>query len=369
MQLVSPVTGAPLAPDADGHLVAPGERWPVVDGIPYLRTGREELIARVFALIDGGHGMQALLALLADSDDWWTAPPPSDADLQAAVHARTLRLAMDRLGYGPVGDYFAFRWSDPTFLSGLGLLDRHAGGAHSAFELACGIGHLLRELQLRGARVAGGDVVFSKLWLARRFVVPSAELVCFDAGAGLPVLDAYDVALCHDALHYVPDPALAVRELARLAPTVLVGHAHNAAVENLSPGAPLPVDGYAALLDGAVLYDDAELAASLFDGVDARPRPAGELAGRPAIALARGGASADGAYRLPRTGTRLRINPLLDGGRVRWPSERYEREYAALSPHLTEPVAIPKSALAVGVSDEVDALARRRVLVDLPQEW
>jgi hypothetical protein len=186
MQLVSPVTGAPLAPDADGHLVAPGERWPVVDGIPYLRTGREELIARVFALIDGGHGMQALLALLADSDDWWTAPPPSDADLQAAVHARTLRLAMDRLGYGPVGDYFAFRWSDPTFLSGLGLLDRHAGGAHSAFELACGIGHLLRELQLRGARVAGGDVVFSKLWLARRFVVPSAELVCFDAGAGLP---------------------------------------------------------------------------------------------------------------------------------------------------------------------------------------
>jgi SAM-dependent methyltransferase len=212
---------------------------PVVAGIPFLRRGRDELAAEVRERLAAGDERGALVELLADHDDWWPFGVPDRADRERAIDAPTLREAMDHLGYGPVGDYFAFRWSDPTFLSGLGLLEHHARGAASLFELGCGIGHLLREGARRGMAVAGGDVVFSKLWLCRRFVCPQARLWCFDAADAVPLADGeVEVALCHDALHYLPDPAHAVGELRRVASTaVLVGHAHNADVDNLSGGA------------------------------------------------------------------------------------------------------------------------------------
>jgi SAM-dependent methyltransferase len=364
--LRSPVTGAALERAGAHVLAAPGERWPVVDGIPFLRTGREALVAAVLERLDAGDVDGARVALLADADDWWTQPPPPDDELRAAVAAPTLRDAMRLLGYGPVGDYFAFRWSDPTFLSGLALLDLHAGGADRVFELACGIGHFLRELARRGVAVTGGDVVWSKLWVARRFVVPEAALVCFDAGAPFPLADgSADLALCHDALHYLPDKALAVGELRRIAPAVVVGHAHNAAVDNLSPGDPLDVAGYAALVGTATLYDDDELARGLVAGAPAAPRGADDLASSAAVGLARGGASAGGAYAVPPPGAALRVNPLLAGdGTVAWPSERYRAEYAAASPHLTEPVAVAGDA-----AQAVALLTRRRLLVDLPAAW
>ena len=276
-------------------------RVPVVAGIPYLRTGRAELRAHVLERLDAGDEHGALVALLADQDDWWTEPPPPREQLEQAIAAPTLREAMALLGFGRVGDYFAFRWSDPTFLSGLALLDAHAGEVDSAFELGCGAGHLLRELSLRGVRVAGGDVVFAKLWLAKRFVVPEADLVCFDAASPFPVESgSADLALCHDALHYLPDIPHAVAELRRIATrAVLVGHAHNATVDNLSSGAPLDVDGYAALLPGARLYDDDELGRGLVAGTPARPQAAGDLAWSPAVALALGGTSAVGAHASP----------------------------------------------------------------------
>jgi SAM-dependent methyltransferase len=335
---------------------------PVVAGIPFLRRGRDELAAEVRERLAAGDERGALVELLADHDDWWPFGVPDRADRERAIDAPTLREAMDHLGYGPVGDYFAFRWSDPTFLSGLGLLEHHARGAASLFELGCGIGHLLREGARRGMAVAGGDVVFSKLWLCRRFVCPQARLWCFDAADAVPLADGeVEVALCHDALHYLPDPAHAVGELRRVASTaVLVGHAHNADVDNLSGGAPRTASAWAALLPGATLYDDAQLGEALWRGEAPQPRRAVELGGAAAVALAAGRASGEGpSFADPAPGATLRPNPLVrDDGSVAWPSPRYAQEYGPLSEHL-------RGGHDAGPLER----ARRRLDLDLPEAW
>jgi SAM-dependent methyltransferase len=357
----------------------------VVAGIPYLRVGRARLIAGLLASLDAGDHDAALLLALGDQDEWDPTPPPDVDACAEAVAAPTLRAAMAALGFGPVGDYFAYRWSDPTFVSGLGLLDAALAGSRRVFELGCGIGHFLRELESRGVSAVGGDVVFAKLWLARRFVARRAELVCFDAGQRFPLADdSVDACLCHDVLHYLPDVAHALAEQRRIGERILVGHAHNADVDNLSPGAPLDVAGYQGLAPDATFYDDAAVGqAALVGGLPAAA-DAQQLRAAAAIAFVAPAASASppgaGCFAMPAPGARLRLNPLLHPGLadpapmvVRWPSTRYEREYAHLSGYLRNAPPVPRALLAgvlrAGEDQRADDLARRRVLLDLPEAW
>ena len=70
---------------------------------------------------------------------------------------------------------------------------------------------------------------------------------------------------------------------------------------------------------------------------------------------------------MPVPGSALRRNPLYEGAQIRWPSARYEQEYGPLATYPAE-AAGPAEAVA-GSDAVVDALARRRVLVDLPARW
>lgn len=378
--LASPVTGAPLRPDTPHSLAASGERWPVVEAIPFLRADRAELARDTLARLDAGDAAGALVLLLADQDGWARTPPPSEADRARLVRDADrlyFRDACALLGYGPVGTYFAHRWTDPTYLSGLALAEAYWPGPNPVFELACGPGHFLAAFSRAGAPVAGGDLVFSKLWLARRFLAPAARLVCFDAGATWPLADgAFPTVFCHDALYFLPEKAHVAREALRVAGApgrVLVGHAHNKLVDNLSAGAPLAPDEYAALFGRATLYDDRELTAALVESRAPRPASAAALAHAPAVALAAGRAAAEtprpviAGLAVPAPGTRLRRNPLYEAGAIRWPSERYEREYGPLATYPTRAEA-PEEAVA-GTNAAVDALARKRILVDLPERW
>lgn len=343
----------------------------VVAGIPFLRTGREELAAAARARVAAGDEDGALALLLCDRDPWASGPGPTEDDARAAMAAGTLREAMRALRFGPVADYFAFRWSDPTYLSGLALLDAHVGAAERVLELACGIGHFLRELTQRGVAATGVDVVFAKCWLARRFVAPEAEYACLDAASPLPWRDAaFDLAFCHDALHYLPGKAAVCGELARVAGgRVVIGHAHNRQVENLSPGLPLDPAGYRDLLGpDAILFDDDELAAGLLAGGRAAPRAPEALAASEAVAVVAGATGpAPACYRSPPAGARLRRNPLLaEDGTVRFPSERYAAEYGPRSGYLHGHAGIPARAV---MGPDVAALARTRALLDLPEAW
>ncbi len=373
MMLRSPATRRALT--LDGHaLVAPGERWPVVDGIAFLRADRRALADAALARLDAGDTEAALLLLLGDQDAWARTPPPSEDARRQAVRARdtlSFRDAMDLLAFGPVGTYFAHRWSDPTFLSGLALAQSYWGAPRRVLELACGAGHFLRAFSGHADEVVGGDLVFAKLWLARHWVAPAATLVCFDAAKPWPFENAAaDLLFCHDAFYFLPEKPRVAAEMLRVATRVLVGHMHNALVDNLSSGAPLEPAIYAAMFPAPDLFDDRELTAALVEARTPRKASLAELADAPAMALAMGTAApgpAAGPLTMPPAGTRLRRNPLYDGGAIHWPSERYEREYGPLATYPGRTDA-PDAALA-GETAAIDAFARRRVMLDLPERW
>ncbi len=367
--LRSPVDGAVLRADTP-HSLSGTERWPVIEGIPFLRADRRSLAEAALAALDAGDAEHALMLLLGDQDGWARTPPPGEADRLAVIRdpAMSFRAAMERLAFGPVATYFAHRWSDPTFLSGLALAEAHWNAPDRVFELACGAGHFLREFARVAPLVAGGDVVFAKLWLARRYVSPGALLVCFDAAQRWPLPDGWaDLLFCHDAFYFLPDKPFVAAEMQRVGRAVLVGHAHNALTDNLSSGSPLSPGAYAALFGAPMLYDDRELTQALIDGRAPAPATADDLAGAPAIAMAPAGAprAVREGLAMPAPGTGLRRNPLYRDGAVVWPSERYATEYGPLATYPLQSDAPDVATL--GPANAADA--RRRVLLDLPAQW
>jgi hypothetical protein len=356
----SPVTGRELEADTPHSLAAPGERWPVVEGIPYLRVESEGLVAVALDHLDAGCPDDALVALLTDQDAWWTGPATDLGELKHLVRERdtlSLREAMALLRLGPVADYFAYRWSDPTYLAGLALLEAHWGAPAKAFELACGIGHYLRELTRRGVRCLGADVVFAKCWLAKNWVAPDAEYVVFDAGAPWPVTERFDLVQCHDAFYFMPDQAAVAARLREATAGVLaISHVHNSGYAGGAKGPARTAGEWRALFPDAAVYDEAALLRALTEA--GTPAAAGwqDDTAVEAWSLVEGGGDAcavAGGLTLPVEGAVLRDNPLLGEEGVRWPSERYRDEYAAG---------------CAWVRGEGDPVRVRRV-VDLPDRW
>ena len=372
MTLRSPLDGSALQADTAYSLRdGSGTRWPVVDDIPYLRTGREDLISDVLHRLDRGDGLGAQVELLRDADDWWDGAPPDRADVRHLLEHRdvlSLRDAMIALGYGRVGDYFAHRWTDPTFVAGLSLIEAHWRRPQRMFELACGIGQYLRELRARGCpSCLGADVVFSKLWLARHYLLGTeASLVCFDAASPWPIAgQQFDLVLCQDAFYFLdPKPAIAARLKAATdaGGTLLIGHIHNSEAANHSAGTGLTAAELDTLFPQALAYDDAELSKALLEQRRPEARPTAALRNVDAFALAHGPSGAlPVEFRL--AGPKVRRNPLYeataDGWRIAWPSERYAAEYGPLATY-------PVHDIEREVSSES---LRRRIHVDLPERW
>lgn len=371
---LSPVSGRPLLADTPHSLAAGRERWPVIDGIAYLRAGSEALAAEAVRALDAGSQTDALCLLLAENDRWWDQPPPPDAQLRQVVAQRDtlgLRQAMDLLGYGRVGTYFAHRWSDPTYVAGLGLLDAHWTEPRSVLELGCGIGHYLREIGRLGIAATGGDIVFSKLWVARHWVAgPAPNLVCFDADVSWPFAIDVDLAFCHDAFYFFNDkPHVAACLLAAAARgAVLLSHIHNRAWPNFSSGAAVALQELLHLFPDATLYDDQALTlAAVTGGV---PAAGGRLDQVEAFAVATGPAlrparAARGPLSCPAERRRLRRNPICTDGTFTWPSYRYAQEYGPRATYRCDG-SVPEEAEMGAVWAEA---AARRDLLDLPERW
>ncbi|WP_380930726.1 class I SAM-dependent methyltransferase [Sphingomonas arantia] len=356
-------------PDTPHSLAAPGERWPVVDGIPYLRTESEGLVAVALDHLDAGCPDDALVALLTDQDAWWTGPATDLRELKRLVRERdmlSLREAMALLRMGPVADYFAYRWSDPTYLAGLALIEAHWAAPTSAFELACGIGHYLRELGARGVACTGADVVFAKCWLAKHWVAPLADYVVFDAAApSWPVGQArFDLVMCHDAFYFLPEQAriaARLRAVTDAGGVLAISHLHNAGFEGGAKGPALSAGAWGALFPHADVHDEAVLLDALM--TQTAPATVGwhDDPQVEAWSLVEGGREgrvvADGVA-MPMPGAPLRPNPLIAADGVRWPSELYREEYGSGCLWARDDADLPTT----------DPVRLRRV-VDLPERW
>lgn len=378
--LRSPVSGARLRSVAP-ELLSDAERlWPCVDGIPFLRLHRDDLRREAVERLQHGDRTGALALLLADRKD--DSIPCADAAGARAVAEgpATAQEAMAALGYGALAVYMLHRWSHPTYLSGLSLLEIHAPRGGALLEVGCGLGHFLRPWVARSGPAIGSDMVYSHLWLARRFVAPLAQFVCFDANGPFPLADnCVTASFSHDALHYFQQKDHAVAELRRVSTDdlVLIGHAHNASQVNLAPGLPLTVEKYLACVRPELVYDDAELTRAALSGNDPRPATVADLEACQAMALSTSTPTADPVSLLcPDPRTPLTVNPLLTNAGPEWPSARFVSEFVRDWDYLRE-MERPADEILAAVLARADLagdplkeqLVRRRILLDLPERW
>ena len=354
-----------MVPDSPHSLATTRERWPVVDGIPYLRTDSEGLVAVALDHLDAGCPDDALVALLTDQDAWWTGPATDLGEVKRLVRERdtlTLREAMALLRMGPVADYFAYRWVDPTYLAGLALLEAHWDQPASAFELACGIGHYLRELTRRGVACLGGDVVFAKCWLAKHWVASLADYVVFDAGQPWPVADErFDLVMCHDAFYFLPEQdqvAARMRMLLSERGSLAVSHLHNADFTGGSRGPARPTCEWQAIFHEATVYNERDLLGALL--ASGEPAPSGwrdddAIEAYSLVERAEPPRSVKYGIAVPADDAALVPNPLILDQGIRWPSDCWRDEYGEHCPW-----AVPSN-----LTDD----ARTRRVVDLPGRW
>ncbi|HLY09638.1 MAG TPA: class I SAM-dependent methyltransferase [Planctomycetota bacterium] len=366
-------------PDCAGPLKNEGAQlrcgcaaWPVVADIPLLtpwarnrRFTVEEALARFLPPPEGLAG-KLLRRLFRGTGALGTAIADREAtflDLAAAL-GRTADL-----------DYFRYRFSDLSYVSSAALLTPLARGP--ILELGCGAGHLTEAIHRRIPRsvVVGLDFNFTLLYLAKRFVAPSALYVCADGSATLPFRDgAFEAAVCADAFKYLADRARAARELLRITRGPLL-MSHLADPFFREPGAPEPLEPATYLGFFAAraprLYREADLLEAFF-----KTRTldlSHPMAGRDDVLTLVAGVDAavhPGADFFVRGD---RLNPIYDvqedGDRLhlkrRFVSDKFSDSYARFGDVLPELLTISREQITARDPE----LVRRFVLLELPPNY
>jgi uncharacterized protein YbaR (Trm112 family)/SAM-dependent methyltransferase len=368
--------------------------YPIVSGIPYLRTG--STANKVLELLGKKETDQALYALL-DLDE---ERSQRFKDLLANEAALTFRKALEILCRDSEALYLFYRFSDPTFLSSQAAI-RAIGQNPDCFkkyvlDLGGGAGHLTHSLSgAPGAeRVILADVSFWKIWLAKKFIAPDCQPVCCNANEPLPFEKAvFSLVFCSDAFHYIWSKRLLAGEILRLigdGGAAVLAHLHNSLCDNPSAGMPLSPQGYKNLFDlsNVRLFREDEILDSFLnkDSIDLSVEfSEDELADAQTLLLvAAQKADIFRPYRKPvkeRSSGRMIINPLYhlekDDGRIvlrlRFPSDYYEMEFADSLRYLPESVELNGRELEKiekgEPAPEVLKLAEKFVVLDVPVSY
>jgi SAM-dependent methyltransferase len=368
--------------------------YPVLAGIPYLRTGQTARAA--LRLLDDGQKDEALQLLLGLTGDRMSK-------FQALCRREqrcSYRTCLEVLSPNPEGIYFLYRFSDPTFLVSDGLLralgPSQISGLAPMLDLCGGSGHLTRTLCeiSQDEAVWLADLEFWKLWLARQFVAPLCKAVCCDASQPLPFArGTFALSLCSDAFSYIWQRRSLAGEMRRLVGNdgvVIATQLHNALCENPSEGNPLDPAGWRALFEEAParLFKESAILESVLENkaIDLSTETSDmELAAEPAlVALSTTREGFFRPYELPELKPVVRlpaINPLYhceDIGpnkvlTLQLPSAFYEAEFEACRRYLPKQYELPASIFqkleSRALLDCWAELAPKKVLLDLPENY
>jgi len=346
--------------------------WPVVEEIPIFAPWARN---RQFALEDilvrhlpppSGLAGRVLRRLL-----------PPVGEIQKAIFDRDATFLSLAAALGRVHDldYFRYRFSDLSYISTAALLTPLSRGP--VLDLGCGAGHMIHALFRRIPRsvVVGLDLNFTLLYLAKRFVAPSALYVCADASAPLPFRDAvFEAALCADTFNYLPDRATAARELLRVARgPLLLSRLADPSFRGRGAFEPLEPDDYLSLFAARDprLYRDRDLldafrqtrtldlrpssvtrddVLTLTAGVEARVWPGADYFVS--------GSQLNPIYEAREEGDALRLQR-------RFVSERFTEAYRAAGEFLPESLTVTREQIAARDPE----LVKRFVLLDLPDNY
>lgn len=385
-------------------------RYPVVLGIVVLRqtSAPSDNSDPVVAALDRGDRDGAVAMLLAGSggDDGrkggrraavtrlvqgLRGRPPAPAR-GGFAWPETLRAALRHWRPDSYGEYLEYRYGNPSLLAAVPVIAAAAtmlgrsdlaASPPTVLDLGCGIGqtsYLLKSLAPR-VRLVAGDLDFLNLALAKHYVVPEGNFVCFDAEAGLPFRDAtFDATFSLDCVHYIRGKdrlAAELRRTGRPGALYAICHLHNAGQSNPNQGIPLSADGYAQVFGrlGGKVYGEPALLESFCESGSlalSRSAAADRAADNAFTYLALGEAEAEtAALRLDRyIAARLpsfALNALYDSVdvdgtvelRLRWPSEKLRSECATGFEPLREKVVLTR--------DLTDAVLGHR-LHEVPEE-
>lgn len=368
--------------------------FPVVAGIPVIMA--DDPAREAMRLMEAGEAEAALFTLLGLDETRVEA----FRGLLARGSGATYQEALAILCRDAEGTYFAYRFSDPTYVIAEALLQaigrQSQTPAGRCLDLCGGTGHLTRVLN--GLRPAGdtvlADLFFWKLWLASRFTSPGCEPVCCDANQPLPFArDAFSLAVLADAFPYIWHKRLLAEEMMRLSVpggVVVMPHLHSALGENFSAGNALTPAAYRDLFASRRprLFSDELLLTQVLEHrvVDlTRDLSPAELGAEPSLTLIAGGhEDLFQRYELPTgqsvTGE-LRVNPLYRverrGGSsiltLTFPTPEYEEEFGACRRYLPDRVTVDAdltgTILPGMLGSRHDDLRRRRIIIDAPPHY
>ncbi len=381
--LLSPFNNEMLK-HAGSHLLTDGEQeFPYLENIAYLRD-KPALREKAVGYIKDGKLQEALKVLLKDQDEFAPIPPPENDALNRIFTEKTGFLeTMRLLNYGPVTEYFAHRTTAPTFLSGLALLQLGARKEQPLIEVACGAGHFLRSLEANGFSVTGIDLVFSKLWLARKFMQVRGPLVCADSVAK-PIFKPQQptTVFCHDAFYFFENKDKVIKNLRQLSTggIVILGHVHTNAIDHGVSGHPISEVEYRKMATGdSVFYSDAELVdfwlspeeKQAIHPLNSIENSAENPIKNPVVSWIENPPKKAGAP-LDHFAGKLHLNPMLseteEGLKIDWPTPGYKKEYESEMPYFKKEnlAKIDLKVLKTASKTDKTAYFKQRILLDTP---
>jgi SAM-dependent methyltransferase/uncharacterized protein YbaR (Trm112 family) len=409
-------------------------RYPVIAGIPILQKEPSRVLAELIRRIEAGLETEALLFAVSP----FAVPPPSSRELgwpwiqfipsvrgvnrlkhvayswrlrrwetqakhllidkseTTATHLLKFFLGSNKDAF----DYFAFRFGQPRHLVALSFASIIQKPGKPILDLACGYGHITRNLlgRAKGQPVIGIDPNFLGLYIAKTFIAPDAEYMCCATDGPLPFADGYfSAAFCSDAFHYFQNKAATIRELKRLTQhdgVIILTWVHNMYLRLPHDGTPLPPHGYQALVSDMrnrlIADSDVLLRYRQKQGPAlAQQCDPNRLACEPLLSIV---ASHNqevfkdyGCFEgWPHAEGRLEFNPLYtfkngreSNGQLHlrrtFPSEFYEKDHIQCNEYLPETVTLPSAILADLAegrqTSQVQKLIDQCIVLDIPDRY